>query len=61
ELITLAKSAFILCKMIEWNYPAPSSNIPLYAETNTPSTSSNKCRRQDGLEQSQNNSIPIIL
>ncbi|RIB02259.1 hypothetical protein C2G38_2228333 [Gigaspora rosea] len=40
ELITLAKFAFILCEMIEWNYPALSSNIPSYAETNTLSTSS---------------------
>ncbi|CAG8698865.1 1507_t:CDS:2, partial [Gigaspora rosea] len=39
ELITLAKSAFILCKTIEWNYPALSSNTLSYAETNTPSTS----------------------
>ncbi|CAG8852384.1 372_t:CDS:1, partial [Gigaspora margarita] len=61
ELITLAKSAFILYEMIEWNYPALSPNTPSYTETNTPSTSGNKRRRQDGLEQSQNNSIPIIL
>ncbi|RIB02258.1 hypothetical protein C2G38_2291960 [Gigaspora rosea] len=39
ELITLVKSAFILCEMIEWNYPALLSNTPIYAETNTPSTS----------------------
>ncbi|CAG8822486.1 31051_t:CDS:1, partial [Gigaspora margarita] len=51
ELITLAKSASILCEMIEWNYPALLPNTPSYAETNIPSTSGNKCRRQNGLEQ----------
>ncbi|KAF0479130.1 hypothetical protein F8M41_023881 [Gigaspora margarita] len=39
--------------MIEWNYPALSTNTPSYAETNTPSTSGNKRRSRDGLEQSQ--------
>ncbi|CAG8794140.1 17874_t:CDS:1, partial [Gigaspora margarita] len=51
KLITLAKSAFILCKIIEWNYPAFSSNTPSYAEINTTSTSGNKHKRQDELEQ----------
>ncbi|CAG8842371.1 39905_t:CDS:1, partial [Gigaspora margarita] len=42
ELITLAKSVFIFCEMIEWNNFALSLNTQLYAETNTPSTSGNK-------------------
>ncbi|CAG8766097.1 46_t:CDS:2, partial [Gigaspora rosea] len=61
ELITLAKSAFILCEMIEWNYPALSPNTPTYAETNTPSTSGNKHRKQNEFKRIAENSIPIIL
>ncbi|KAF0520625.1 hypothetical protein F8M41_016178 [Gigaspora margarita] len=50
ELITLSKFGFIFYEMIEWNYSALSPNTPLYAETNTPSTSSNKRKKQDELE-----------
>ncbi|CAG8688109.1 22245_t:CDS:2 [Gigaspora margarita] len=43
------------------NYSALSPNTPSYAQTNTPSTSDNKRRRQDELERVAENSIPIIL
>ncbi|CAG8813566.1 21364_t:CDS:1, partial [Gigaspora rosea] len=46
ELVTLQKSAFILCKTIEWNY-IPTTNHQSNPDPNAQSNYANKRKRQE--------------